>query len=138
MLAHYDTDKPLVILCKTSPCGIGAVLAQEGSRGREVPIAFASRVLGLAEQNCVQLDREGLAVVFAAQHFYKFIVGRKAPFYTDHQLLLGILGSTMPVLSHCSARWCIRLSAYDYDLKYRPGQTHQNADALSRLPLKGD
>lgn len=32
-------------------------------------------------------------------------------------------------------RWCLLLGAYDYKLQYRPGTKHQNADALSRLPL---
>lgn len=32
-------------------------------------------------------------------------------------------------------RWSLTLSAYDYEIQYRPGIEHQNADALSRLPL---
>ncbi|XP_064456884.1 uncharacterized protein K02A2.6-like [Ornithodoros turicata] len=32
-------------------------------------------------------------------------------------------------------RWCLLLSAYNYRLRYRPGNQNQNADALSRLPL---
>uniref|UniRef100_A0A5S6QCG8 RNA-directed DNA polymerase n=1 Tax=Trichuris muris TaxID=70415 RepID=A0A5S6QCG8_TRIMR len=31
-------------------------------------------------------------------------------------------------------RWSIMLSAYDYNLVYRPGKEHGNADASSRLP----
>ena len=32
-------------------------------------------------------------------------------------------------------RWAIKLAAYDYLFKYKPGQEHGNAGALSRLPL---
>lgn len=31
--------------------------------------------------------------------------------------------------------WVIFLSAYEYDLQYREGKKHANADGLSRLPL---
>ena len=32
-------------------------------------------------------------------------------------------------------RWALLLSAYDYDIQYRPGKKHANADTFSRLPL---
>ena len=32
-------------------------------------------------------------------------------------------------------RWALLLSAYDYDIRYRPGKSHANADTFSRLPL---
>ena len=32
-------------------------------------------------------------------------------------------------------RWALLLSAYDYDIRYRPGKSHANGDTFSRLPL---
>lgn len=67
-----------------------------------------------------------------------FIASRKVTLYSDHQPLLGILGFTKAVpqaLSPCMARWYVQLSAYDYDLKYPPGNTHQNGDAFRLLSL---
>ena len=32
-------------------------------------------------------------------------------------------------------RWAIILSAYEYDVQYKPSGKHANADGLSRLPL---
>lgn len=58
---------------------------------------------------------------------------------TDHRPLLVILGPQKQIpltLSPRMTRWCIKMSAYDYDLVYRPASKHQNADALSRLPLR--
>ena len=33
-------------------------------------------------------------------------------------------------------RWALILSAYDYNIAYKPGKQHCNADMLSRLPLE--
>lgn len=32
-------------------------------------------------------------------------------------------------------RWAVTLRAYGYEIIYKPGKHHNNADALSRLPL---
>ena len=34
-------------------------------------------------------------------------------------------------------RWAILLSAYNYNIRYKPSGSHGNADALSRCPLQG-
>ena len=31
--------------------------------------------------------------------------------------------------------WALMLSAYSYDISYKPGASHANADGLSRLPV---
>ena len=32
-------------------------------------------------------------------------------------------------------RWALMLSAYNYEIRYKPGTEHANADGLSRLPV---
>lgn len=54
-------------------------------------------------------------MVFAAHHLDIFVAGRKVTFYTVHQLFRKILGSAKQ--SPRMACWCVRQSAYDYDLK---------------------
>ena len=41
-----------------------------------------------------------------------------------------------PLAAARMQRWALLLSAYDYQLEFRPSQSHSNADGLSRLPLQ--
>lgn len=52
--------------------------------------------------------------------------------YTDNNPLTYVL--TTAQLDATGHRWLAALSAYNFDLKYRPGKTNADADGLSRLP----
>eukprot|EP00731_Ephydatia_muelleri_P002173 Em0001g2173a len=60
--------------------------------------------------------------------------------WTDqhHKPLTTILGpktGVPPLAAARLQRWALLLSAYEYDLEFRPTAQHANADGLSRLPL---
>jgi hypothetical protein len=61
-----------VLECDASPHGLGAVLSHpEGTSEELKPIAYASRTLSQAERNYSQLEREGLAIVWAVKRFHQ-------------------------------------------------------------------
>ena len=138
ILTHFESDKPLVLACDTSPYGVGAVLSHIVDGNKEKPIAYASRSLSTAECNYSQLDKEALAIVFGVTRFHQFVYGRQFTLYSDHKPLIHIFGETKSVPAMASARiqcWALTLDAYSYSIKFKKGSLHGNADALSRLPL---
>ncbi|XP_075550349.1 uncharacterized protein LOC142583754 [Dermacentor variabilis] len=139
VLVHYDVNRPLVLACDASPYGLDAVLSHVGEDGSERPVAYASRTMSAAERKYAQTDREALAIGFGVKKYYKFLYGRHFKIVTDHKPLLGLLHHAKPipqVLSPRMLRWTLMLSAYDYEIEYRPAEKLSNADAFSRLPLR--
>ena len=141
ILIHFDPSKPIVVHADASPYGIGAVLSHVTEENEERVVSFASRTLGVAERNYGHIEKEGLAIVFAAKKFHHYLFGHQFTIYTDHKPLLGLFGETKGIPERAAARiarWALYLSAYDYKLLYRPGSQNGNADGLSRLPLQAE
>lgn len=137
LLVHFDPTKELVLECDASPEGIGAVLSHVID-GIERSIAFRSRTLTKTEKNYSQLEREALALVFAVVKFRDYLLCREFTLKTDHEPLVGLFKENRPIPSTAASRiqrWAITLGAYKYTIKYKPGSSNQNADALSRLPV---
>ena len=70
-----DPTKKRTLQAVVSSTGIGACLLQESG-----PVAYASRALTQTKQRQFQIEKDLLAVTFAAEHFhhYKVIYGREA------------------------------------------------------------
>ena len=119
-----------------SSYSVGAVLTQVSEEGTERPIAFASRTLSDAEQNYAQIEKEALAIIFGIKRFHVYL---KFLLLMDHKPLMTIFGpkTGLPVVAASRLqRWTLIFSAYQYDVKCRATEEHENTDGLSRLPLK--
>ena len=76
--------------------------------------------------------------MFGVTKFHKFLYGRKFTLVTDHKPLLTLLGPKSQISPLAAARlqrWALILTAYNYDIQFRPSDKHGNADGLSRLPV---
>ncbi len=139
VLVHFNPSLPIVVHADASPYGVGAVLSHVLPSEEEKPVSFASRTLSVAERNYGHVEKEGLALVFAVKKFHHFLFGYKFFMYTDHKPLLGLFGENKGIPERSAARiarWALLLSAYNYNLRYRPGVQNANADGLSRLPVE--
>ena len=117
---------------------MGAVLSHKVEGGVERPIGYMSRSLNAAERNYSTLEKETLAIIFGVKKFHQFLYGHPFTIKTDHKPLEGLLNEKkgIPALAaRRIQRWALTLSAYEYKISYKAGQTNGNADALSRLPL---
>ena len=122
-LFWLDTD--------ASGSGVGAVLSQEQDGEKRV-IAYYSRVLSGNEHNYCVTRRELLAVVLAVKHFHHYLWGRHFMVHSDHGSLRWLMNFKNP--EGQLWRWLQILSEYDFEIQYRPGAQHRNADGLSRRP----
>ena len=139
MLAHYDPRVPIRLAGDASSYGIGAVLSHVFADGTEQPVAYASRTLLPNEQNYAQVEKEALSLIFGVQKFHQYIYGREFTLVTDHRPLTTIFGpkkGVPPLAAARLQRWALLLSAYRYNIEFKPTLAHANADGLSRLPLK--
>ena len=127
-MTYFDPNVPSVVLADASPCGLGAILTQNGK-----VVSYASRALSDVEQRYSQTEREMLAVVWCAEHFHLYLYGESFTICSDHQPLLGIIKSQRPASARIE-RWRIRLLPYVFELKYRPGKDDKNpADYMSDI-----
>ena len=140
VLAHYNPALPIGIACDASSLGIGGTLFHRYPDGSERPIANVSKILSKSQRNYSQIQKEALAIVFAVKKFFQYLFGQKFILVTDHKPLLAIYGNkkSSGMVANRLARWALYLKQFDFQIEYRKTADHQNADALSRLPLGDD
>jgi len=100
--------------------------------GVERVIAYASRTLTQQERAYCVTRKELLAVVYGLKKFRPYLMGRHFVVRTDHSAIQWLRKTPMPLAQ--TARWLLFIEQYDFEVQYRSGVKHGNADALSRRP----
>ena len=131
ILAYPNYTKPFILHIDASGQGLGAVLYQEQD-GKQRVIAYASRGLSKSEMNYPVHKLEFLALKWAVtKKYHDYLYGNRFEVFTDNNPMTYVLKNAK--LDATGHRWVAALSAYDFELKYRPGKTNIDADVLSRI-----
>jgi hypothetical protein len=118
MLVHPNYDCPFIIQTDASGIGLGAVLSQVIDEEERV-IEYISRKLQSKEEEWCIGELEALAIVFACESFRPYEYGTRFIVETDHRSLQWLMKATTPARL---LRWALRLSEYDFEIRYRRGE----------------
>ena len=137
VLAKFDYHLETIVSADASSYGLGAVLKQRQQDGNILPVAFASRSLNSSERRYAQIEKEGLALVWACERFRDYVTGIHIKLETDHRPLVAIFSSKMlDEITPRLQRMKLRLMRYSFDIFHTPGKQLITADTLSRQPLQ--
>ncbi|GFQ82182.1 retrovirus-related Pol polyprotein from transposon gypsy [Trichonephila clavata] len=128
-----DLSRPFLLFTDASATAIGACLAQHKDHMEEMPIAFFSKKLTLAQMKWSTIEREAFSVLEALRKFDTWIFGSQIQVISDHDPLTYLTNSAPH--SAKLTRWALALQRYNVKVSYRRGSAHGNADALSRLRI---
>nr|GEU94022.1 reverse transcriptase domain-containing protein [Tanacetum cinerariifolium] len=90
ILVVPDQNLPFELMCDASDFAIGAVLGQHKSK-HFPPIHYASKTMTEAQIHYTTTEKEMLAVVYAFEKFWPYLVLSKSIVYTEHSALKYLL-----------------------------------------------
>ncbi|GJW30937.1 reverse transcriptase domain-containing protein [Tanacetum coccineum] len=130
ILVAPDWDLPFEHMCDASDFTIGAVLGQRKTKHFQ-PIHYASKTMTDAQAHYTTTEKELLAVVYAFEKFWPYLVLSKSIVYTDHSALKYLFNKqdAKPRL----LRWVLLLQEFDIIIHDKKGAENLAADHLSRL-----
>ena len=137
VMAYPDFSKPYILHTDASETGLGAVLYQEQNGALRV-IAYGSRTLSPAEKNyhLHSGKLEFLALKWSICDYFRDYLYYAPSFtvFTDNNPLTYVLSTAK--LNATGYRWVGELADFNFNIKYRPGSVHRDADTLSRIPFE--
>ena len=132
VLVHFNPHIGCELRADACKDGLGVILLQE-YEGQMHPMAYASRSLTKAEKNYSITELEALAVLYGLVHFRHFVHGRPVTVKSDHHALCYLKNADQSTSR--LTRWAIKLQEFDYQVIYKNGKAHTDADCLSRNPV---
>ncbi|GJV48992.1 reverse transcriptase domain-containing protein [Tanacetum coccineum] len=130
ILVALDWDLPFEIMCDASDYAVGAVLGKRKTKHFQ-PIHYASKTMTDAQAHYTTTEKELLAVVYAFEKFWPYLVLSKTIVYTDHSALKYLLAKQDAKLR--LLRWILLLQEFDVIIRDKKGAENLAADHLSRL-----
>nr|GEV99800.1 reverse transcriptase domain-containing protein [Tanacetum cinerariifolium] len=130
ILIAPDWDMPFELMCDASDFAIGAVLGQRRDKHFR-PLHYASKTMTEAESKYTTTEKETLAVVYAFEKFWSYLILNKSIVYTDHYALKYLFSkkdSKARLL-----RWVLLLQEFTFKVVDTKGAENLAADHLSRL-----
>nr|GEX91690.1 reverse transcriptase domain-containing protein [Tanacetum cinerariifolium] len=114
ILVAPDWDRPFELMCDASDFAIGAVLGQQKTKHFQ-PIHYASKTMTDAQAHYTTTEKELLAVVYAFEKFWPYLVLSKSIVYTDHSALKYLFNKqdAKPRL----LRWVLLMQEFDITVR---------------------
>jgi hypothetical protein len=137
ILAFPNYERPFKLYTNASRIAVGAVLLQWDNEGQERVVAYASCKLKENEANYSVTELEFLSVVVWVQHFHPYLHGVYFKLFTDHQPLKGLIESASSEPKGCRAWWILLLQPYTFNVIYKVGRVHHNANVMLQLVSSG-
>ena len=111
-------DLPFELMCDASDYAIGEVLGQKRDWIFQV-IYYSSRTLNDAQLNYATTEKDLLAIVFAFDKFWPYLIGNKVIVHTDHSAIKYLM-----VKKNAKSRlirWVLLLQEFDLEIKDKKG-----------------
>ncbi|UYV82478.1 hypothetical protein LAZ67_21002387 [Cordylochernes scorpioides] len=135
VLHLFQEGLPCQLYCDASTQGIAGILKQVHPNNQIHTVQFYSRALRPHEQNYNISELECLAIIESVEKFRIYLTGTKFTIFSDHHALQWLKSIKNP--AGRLFRWSLRLSTYDYEIRYIKGTLQYEADLLSRNPFCG-
>ncbi|GJV82985.1 reverse transcriptase domain-containing protein [Tanacetum coccineum] len=117
-------------MCGASDYVVGAVLGQRIDKHFKF-IHYASKTMNEAQENYTTTKKDLLAVVFAFDKFYQYLVLSKTIVFTYHSAIRYLF--TKQDVKPRLIRWILLLQEFDIEICDKKGAKNLAADHLSRL-----
>ncbi|GJZ94359.1 reverse transcriptase domain-containing protein [Tanacetum coccineum] len=124
ILVAPDWDLPFEIMCDASDFAVGAVLGQRKTKHFQ-PIHYARKTM-TRFQVIIYYKKELVAVVYAFEKFWPYLVLSKTIVYTDHSALKYLLAKQYAKLR--LLRWILLLQEFDVIICDKKGERNLSGD----------
>ena len=120
-------------MCDASDYAIGVALGQWKNKVFHA-IYYDSKTLNEAQLNYATIKKELLAIVFAFDKFWPYLIGNKVMVFMDHLTIKYLM--TKKDAKPRLIRWVLLLQEFDVEIKDKKGLKNLVVGHLSRLELE--